>query len=94
MTNREAIKKGMADGILGGLLAIMCVLWAAVITAEILHGDLLRAFNELLQAGLVFLVWALSKRMERLAYLNTLLSEPRRTRLTAITKKNKPCYTR
>lgn len=44
------------------------------ICTQIWRGELVQAFNSLLQAGLLFIIWVLSKRIERMALIISSLS--------------------
>lgn len=74
-TKREGFWSGARRGILWGLTTILCILWAAGIAVQIYRGPLVDAFNSLLQAALIFLVWSLGQRLERMAKFNALLAE-------------------
>lgn len=74
-TKREGFWSGTRRCILWGLMTILCILWAAGIAVQIYRGPLIDAFNSLLQAGLIFLVWSLGQRLERMAKFNALLAE-------------------
>lgn len=74
-TKRESFWRGARRGILWGLMTIFCILWAAGIGVQIWRGMMVQAINSLLQAGLIFIIWAMSQRMERMAELIGLLSE-------------------
>lgn len=74
-TKREGFWRGARRGILWGLMTILCILWAAGIGAQIYRGPLVDAFNSLLQAGLIFLVWSQGQRLERMGKVNALLAE-------------------
>lgn len=72
---RKEFLRCFANGIVYGLVLVMCFLWVAGIGAQIYYGEVIEAFNSLLQLGLLFLVWELGRRLERMAELNMLLSE-------------------
>ena len=74
-TKREPFWRGVRRGILWGLMTIFCCLWAAGIGVQIWRGECIQAFNSLLQAGLIFLIWTMGQRIERMGHLIGLLSE-------------------
>lgn len=72
---RESFWSGAQRGIVWGLTTILCCLWFGGIGVQLWRGQCIDAFNSLLQAGLIFLLWTTTKRMESLANLNALLAE-------------------
>ena len=75
---KEKLKEfmgGVSRGMLFGVFVCLVILWIAGIGVQLFNGQVLHALDSLIQATLLFVVWLMGKRMERMAKIIALLSE-------------------